>query len=267
MAAPSPSRKRVSDIKSSLLRPALTSHFQCWFNPPTLVRDWVDKYRVGAGLGDGYTPNSDFFSLSCSEASLPGSSLATHELNNDFTGVTERHAYRRLYDDRADFTFYVDHDHNIIKFFENWIAFIVDEQYARGIEEESYFYRVNYPNTYRTEIYLNKFERDYQGRYTRYRFLQAYPISINSMPVSYDSSSLLKCTVSFTYTRYILSGEFNTDKSTTSFVGSVPTPQQQAVLNGSSFGFPPGTISNTNNGIFPFTAGASGLSLQQSFGA
>ena len=52
---------------------------------------------------------------------------------------------------------------------------------------------------------MNKFERDYEGRYLRYRFLQAYPISINSMPVSYDSSQLLKCTVSFTYTRYVVS--------------------------------------------------------------
>ena len=44
----------------------------------------------------------------CHEASLPGSSIATNEIKDDFTGVTERHAYRRLYEDRADFTFYVD---------------------------------------------------------------------------------------------------------------------------------------------------------------
>jgi hypothetical protein len=32
------------------------------------------------------------------------------------------------------------------------------------------------------------------------------------MPVSYDSSSLLKCTVSFTYTRYLISGEYNVEE-------------------------------------------------------
>jgi len=35
-----------------------------------------------------------------------------------------------------------------------------------------------------------------------YTFINAYPLSISSMPVTYDSSSLLKCNVSFTYSRY-----------------------------------------------------------------
>ena len=46
--------------------------------------------------------------ISCSEASLPGSSIATFEIKNDYAGVTERYAHRRMYDDRIDFTFYVD---------------------------------------------------------------------------------------------------------------------------------------------------------------
>ena len=50
----------------------------------------------------------DQLNLQCTEASLPGSSLATFDINNDFHGVTERHAYRRMFDERIDFTFYVD---------------------------------------------------------------------------------------------------------------------------------------------------------------
>ena len=37
-----------------------------------------------------------------------------------------------------------------------------------------------------------------------YRFLNAYPISINSMPVTYDGSQLLKCTVNFNFSRYLM---------------------------------------------------------------
>ena len=210
MPAPSPSKKVLSDLKASILNPALTSHFQCWFNPPSLVQEWISQ-KANAGLGIAYGSNSEFFSVSCSEASLPGSSLATHEINNDYSGVTERHVYRRQYDDRASFTFYVDHDYNIIYFFENWISYIVNEQFADangipGIEKPNHFYRVNFPKQYQTEIYLKKFERDYTGRALQYRFLNAYPISIDSMPVSYDSSQLLKCTVSFNYSRYIVDG-------------------------------------------------------------
>lgn len=212
-----------STLKSNLLRPALTSHFQCWFNPPLEVIQW------SSDRGFNYNGNEEFISLSCSEASLPGSSLTTNEINDDYTGTTERHAYRRQYDDRADFTFYVDHgrpggSYDIIWFFEMWISFIANEQRNNtlpppldklfpdifknvtegGINRPNYNYRVNYPDSYRSTIYVNKFEKDYEDRYLRYDFLQAYPISINSMPVSYESSQLLKCTVSFTYTRYVI---------------------------------------------------------------
>jgi len=205
MPAPKPEKRKVAQIKNSILNPALTSHYQCWFNPPEKVTDWV-KQRAEAGLGKEYNP--EFISLMCCDASLPGSQLATYDINDDFTGVTERHAYRRQYDERADFTFYVDHDYSIIHFFENWIAFIVNEKYSEGIEKPEYYYRMNYPEDYRADaIYLHKFERDYGSKYLRYRFLQAYPINITSMPVSYESSSVLKCTVSFTYTRYVLKNE------------------------------------------------------------
>jgi hypothetical protein len=206
MVAPRPVKKSVSDLKSSLLRPALTSHFFCWFQPPSDVKSFIDA-RAGAGIGNGSNSTADeLISLSCSEASLPGSSLATHEANNDFTGVTERHVYRRQYDDRADFTFYVDHDYNVLQFFENWMSYIVNEQISGGIENDTFSYRVNFPEQYKTTIYIKKFERDYTGRVLQYKFINAYPISIASMPVSYESSQLLKCNVSFNYSRYVIGG-------------------------------------------------------------
>jgi hypothetical protein len=206
MPSPFPVKKTVSDLKATILNPALTSHFQCWFNPPDPVRRWVQK-RISAGIGNGY--DDELISLSCSEASLPGSSLATHEINNDFTGVTERHVYRRQYDDRVDFTFYIDHDYNVLQFFENWMSYIVGEEFAQGIENNNFSYRVQFPEDYKTQIYVKKFEKDYTGRVLQYRFLNAYPISINSMPISYESSQLLKCTVSFNYSRYIMGGGEN----------------------------------------------------------
>lgn len=206
MVAPIPTKKTVADLKASILRPALTSHFECTFNPPGAVRTWVQQ-KAAAGVGNGYDNN--LITLSCFEASLPGSSLATHEINNDFTGVTERHAYRRQYDDRSDFTFYVDHDYNVLQFFENWMSYIVNEQTTKDVDSTNFSYRVNFPDLYKTTIYIKKFERDYVGRVLQYRFINAYPISITSMPVSYESSQLLKCTVSFNYSRYVVGGGEN----------------------------------------------------------
>jgi hypothetical protein len=211
MAAPSPSVKKISDIKSTLLRPALTSHFLCEFRPPDrFLQSGFFRDRIDAGF-DGLNyknqANQELITLSCSEASLPGTSLATIDIDNDYHGVSEKHAYRRLYDDRADFTFYVDGDYKIIHFFENWLAYCAGEDDIEGQKQKAYSYRANYPIDYQTEnLYITKFERDKtpSGRVLQYKFINAYPLSISSMPVSYDSSQLLKCSVSFFYSRYIV---------------------------------------------------------------
>jgi len=202
----SPSPRIVNsgtDLKTKLLRPALTSHFQCWMNPPNVAQ--IRKYYLDAG---------ETISFLCSEAALPGSSLMTNEIIDDHTGITERHAYRRQYDDRTDFTFYVDYgrqegNYNLILLFEEWMRYCINETSTQP--DRSYHYRVRFPEEYQSPaIYLNKFERDLKGDYLQYSFLQAYPISVNSMPVSYDSSQLLKCTVSFTFTRYLVKRFNNT---------------------------------------------------------
>ena len=202
---PRPHKKVLADLKASILNPALTSHFQCWFYPPSAVRSLLPAGEV----------NDDrMWSLSCAEAALPGTSLATNELLNDHTGVTERHAYRRQYDTTSSFTFYVDHDYKIINFFEKWIGYIVNEGYDHLQDDENgvsvsnpsadnYFYRVNFPNLYQTSIYIKKFEKDYD-RILEYKFLKAYPLSINTMPVTYEASQLLKCTVNFNFSRYLV---------------------------------------------------------------
>ena len=208
MAAPEVKPIRVSEIKGRLMRPALTSHFICEFKPPESLNSFViDRAVEGGFLGADYTnrDNQELIRLSCANASLPGSSLATHEINNDHTGVTERHVYRRQYDQRSEFTFYVDSEYRVIDFFENWMSYIVSEDEIELQKRREYNYRVNFPDDYKTDnLYITKFEKDFNARHLTYQFINAYPISINSMPISYESSELLKCTVSFTYSRYVI---------------------------------------------------------------
>ena len=207
MATPKPRARNVADLKANILRPSLTSTYECHFNPPPAVRSWMNgRRRFDIGGGYNYTMDEKV-TLSCREAALPGSSLATHTLDNDHTGVTERHAYRRQYDTTSSFSFYVDEQYDIINFFENWISFIVNEDGSRDADRDNYNYRVNFPNEYKSEIFIRKFERDYKGRDLQYKFVNAYPISINQMPVNYDASQILLCTVNFNFSRYIISGE------------------------------------------------------------
>lgn len=196
-----PRRVSNDEVISRLLRPALTTHFECSINPPSIPE--IRKYYYDNNSGS-------VFNLLCTEASLPGSSILTNEINDDYTGVTERIGYRRQYDNQIDLSFYVDHGtfnggYNVIRLFEAWMRYAMGE--TEEAPDKNYNYRVRFPdgpNGYRSHIYITKFERDFQGNYLQYGFVQAYPISIGSMPVSYDSSQLLKCSVSFAYNRYVL---------------------------------------------------------------
>ena len=170
--------------------------------------------------------DQDVLNLRCSEASLPGSNLATLETTNTYHGVTERHAYRRVYDDRIDLTFYVDAEKYLaIRFFESWINGIMlqDTDNGKSPIDSTYTYRARYSEDYVSPqgLKVRKFERDFDrtGSVLEYTFVNSYPFSISAMPVSYESSSLLKCTVSFSYLRYVL----NELKDTSAF-GSRQTP-------------------------------------------
>ena len=117
-----PTIRNIDTIKSALLSPALTSHFDVEIGFPS--GSLGTKLRNVLG---GTSVQQDRLNLMCSEAVLPGSSLATTELNNDFTGVTEKHAHRRVFDDRIDLNFYVDAGNYIpIRFFDSWIEFIAE---------------------------------------------------------------------------------------------------------------------------------------------
>lgn len=259
-----PTARSIADIKTNLLHPATTSHFEVRIpRPEGLNAEYLSANRVRY--------EQDKLNLLCSEATLPGSNIATLEVTNDHTGVTERHAYRRIYDDRIDLTFYVDAENYLpIRYFETWIKFIanesraVDRNYAAGLKDSNYFYRFKYRDEYASDgLEVTKFEKSMMGAVSgskgtpiTYRFVKAYPISLSSIPVSYDSSSLLKCSVSMTYMRYYI--EDTVSDSPT----EIPqiSPAQQAEFNSSNLTLPglDGTGALSVNGISLSAAKSSG---------
>ena len=226
-----PNRKSLSDITATILRPAMTSQFIMQIAFPQAVETYMKERGLAEPQGGVL---SGGLNLACSEASLPGSSLATLELTSDHTGVTERHVHRRMFDDRIDLTFYVDAQNYLpIRAFEYWMEYITGGGEATGPEASSYYYRMNYPEEYMMQQGLKviKFERDFDGSFKgtggvingtqkgiTYNFVNSFPIAVASMPVSYDASSLLKCTVSMSYIRYYITdgiGDVSNNTETT----------------------------------------------------
>lgn len=215
MAGAVPKHYTVAQIKQKLMRPAQTSVYMV----EVFTNQSVINFVASEGRGVSQTQHQEMINLACSEASLPGSSLATHEVNNDYHGVTEKMAYRRIYDDTIDLTFYVDYEYAVIKYFQGWMNYIVGEGEYFSSEEyknPTTFYRMKYPEGpggYKSDIHLVKFEKDVSKSSLRptlnYQFIRAFPINIVSTPVSYDASDLLKVTVSFSYIRYVITNSFS----------------------------------------------------------
>ena len=199
----------VSKIKANLLNIAQSSLYKLTLSIPPAVGDSLNL-----------TPaDYENINLMCCEANLPGSSLTTHQVDNDYHGVTEKMAYRRLYDETLALAFYVDRDYKVIELLEGWMDYITGINNKQDYKGEYISYRMAYPKSYKNNIYLTKFEkdqftRDYSAtrgasiRSTRttldYTFVSAFPLSLTAIPVSYEGSQALKVNVSFNFIRYVM---------------------------------------------------------------
>ena len=235
MPSVTPRPRSIAEVKSKLLNPALTSHFQVVIGKPPREDGSFNRFLSESGAYH----DADRLNLMCCETSLPGSQLATSEVLNDFPGVNERHVNRRQFDDRIDLTFYCDADQYLpIRFFEAWMKYITNER-SGASTRQNYSYRMKFPNTYKGSLEITKFEKNmYSARRAKpltYGFVNCFPLSIASMPVTYDASDLLKCTVSFAYSRYYM-------EQSRSGLSEFLDPLAQSLFNSGGFGFNPGGI-------------------------
>ena len=165
----------------------------------------VDREYLNGGIG-----------IMCSEASLPTSSFATAEVKDNYQGINQQFAHTRMYLD-SDFTFYIDRNYNVLKFFEGWMDYVSGDNLTERInstDQYNYYRRFNYPMNSPEEnlssvgykagiLSITKFDRNYDN-YVSYEFINAFPKGMTSIPVSYGDADLLKVTVLFAYDRYIM---------------------------------------------------------------
>ena len=88
--------------------------------------------------------------------------------------------------------------------------FIAGTSTSENVASQKYSYRVKFPSEYQngSSLEITKFEKNLDSRRKvkplTYKFVNCFPLAINTMPVSYDASNLLKCTVGMAYTRYFI---------------------------------------------------------------
>lgn len=191
-----PSPKKISQFKPLVTNLAQTSHYQVIFGG--LSSDLL-SYLSARGVNARFI--AEDAGLLCSSASLPGSSLATADINGNFMGVMEKMAHTRIYT-QLDLEFYVDSNYRTLKFIEHWMEFIASGS-GEDTRSDGYYYRMRYPEEYKcSQTKIIKFDKDYRVE-LEYSFIGMFPINLASTAVSYDSSQTLKMSASFNFERYI----------------------------------------------------------------
>ena len=227
------SKYTTDSLRQKLLHNATTSQYFLSINLPAAVRTHIAQQKgvaVDAGL-------QERINISCTDATLPGSSFATHDVTSDFMGVTEKMAYRRMYDDTMSVSMIVDPEYKTLHFFEGWMDYIAGKEITNRGSNENYKnfrngFRMNYPDGdeigegYRSQnlIEIYKFERDIsKNQSIKYTLIEGFPISMNPMDISYGSTDLLKLTVNFTFVRYVTEPYIPAAKKKTDEQSPLPT--------------------------------------------
>jgi len=184
---------------------AMSNTFEVRFNklPAKLT-----KALTAAGFGTNVIGSAtDNLTLLCEEASLPGIMASTGQTTGVLMGEGQiNYAHTKSY---QDITLGWTCDTNLLplRFLNAWTGVIFDDVTKVGDGRYSRN-RLSYPNDYMCpELIITKGERNKDSTLGRiggiYTLYDAWPYSIQSTPVSYGASVLLKVTASFYYRRWI----------------------------------------------------------------
>ena len=233
-----PLYKKINDAQSDLFPLSLTAEFKVSLSlgydvdgSTQSLGSWLTNCGVANSPQD--LARYDFFA---SDVTLPGASFDMAESMGDRQGTIERFAQRRLYAPLS-VSFYVDSDYNILRLFEEWMNFMNPIHNDSGRYQGSFqgqngyagrnnYYKFRYPDDYKRNIIVTKFEKDFYqglnmnetrvGRYAKsrsgdgfipgsllmYQFIDTFPSNIVAIPLAYEGTQITKVTVEFQYLRY-----------------------------------------------------------------
>lgn len=173
---------------------------------------------VGDTIGTGKEGN--FISLMCDEVSLPGTQTATGQINGMYVGSgTYNYAHTRLFNDLT-LSWICDSNMTPMKFLQTWMESIfvenVDGTAYQTItqldpgdvlqRDRNRSVRLNYFDDYSMQLSILKAEKNGRsevGRPSiRYVLEGVFPYSIDSTPLSFGSSQLVKVSANFYYERW-----------------------------------------------------------------
>ena len=161
-------------------------------------------------------------SLMCDEADLPGVQAATGQINGIYTGSGQyQYAHTRIYNDLT-LSWICDANMTPLKFLQVWMETIFNEYDNNSdipltaynqrdpsdtkIRRRNRSVRLSYPDDYTVKLNILKAEKNNDSETGRpsiaYKFDGVYPYSIDTIPLSFGTSQLVKVSANFYYERW-----------------------------------------------------------------
>ena len=235
------------------------------------LNSWLNSCGLFGGDSNDQTLK---YELLCHQAQLPGTQFELATEKGGFQGLTETFARARQFTQFA-VSFYVDTDYNVLRLFEEWMNFINPLTTQEGPTETGYpsgsllrgsasdrngFLRMRYPESYKKIIGITKFERNagfaantninestpgsekfiQKSRSISYQFINAFPIQVAAVNMSYGGSEILKVDVVFNYDRYITIKNDPGQQFSPSDIKNLRQETQQLINQGKGFPINPG---------------------------
>lgn len=200
------------------------------------------SYQIDFGIGGSISgsdakaekPSDSTFILKtfCDEAQLPNIQAATGQLNGRFLGQNGvYYPHSKMYSD-FQLSWMCDANMTPLKFLNIWYGWIFQEYDSSGNEIKIPYQsnkslkdiksgagssggnstlaettiRLAYPDSFYSNIIVTKTEKGKNASNSRasisYTLVDAYPYSIDAVPLSYGASQVTKVTANFYYTRH-----------------------------------------------------------------
>ena len=154
-------------------------------------------------------PSSDlqFFA---SSATLPEFSLGTTDVVHNGMGAATKKPTGMEYP-ILPVTFFVDSNHNMLKFFHRWIQKIVNYDRSGGpygtlADTGALPFEIGYKADYQSTIEIIVFPRHQDKKSYIYTFSNAYPINVGNISTSWSDEGLMNLSVGFAYDTLKVSG-------------------------------------------------------------
>jgi hypothetical protein len=168
--------------------------------------------------------SAHIISLLCDEADIPGVQLGTGDVTGLYTGVGKfMYPHSKVYNDLT-LSWICDANMTPLKFLNIWIETICPEfdsnnqaynntptddktnVFNKSSRDYNRSTRLNYPDQYRANLRLIKGEKNNVSEIGRksleYHFENIFPYAIDSTPLSFGSSQLVKVSGNFYYERW-----------------------------------------------------------------